>query len=171
MAKKKPSFGSFYKKKVVPLQREESHLEEKLLVRLKALSFLSPESLTQPFAASHLSLQIGPSIPTTFPIHLAVERNFKPFQHRGNDMEIDFAWPTVKIGIEVNGGIDCATRRSGHVSREGIRRDYYKTNLAQIEGWILLTFPPEYCVDEQQWTVGRRLLKAAFALREVKITW
>jgi hypothetical protein len=170
MSKKKPTSNSFYKKRKDPLKRVESHLEEQLLVRLKELHFSSPELSTSPVPVS-TEFSLLSVIPLTFPIHLAVQRNFKPFQHRGNDMEIDFAWPTVKVGIEVNGGIDCATRRSGHVSREGIRRDYYKTNLAQIEGWILLTFPPEYCTDDQQWTVGRRLLKSAFALREVKIAW
>lgn len=160
--KKIPKFSKhIYKKKAVkkvPLQREESHLEEKLLVRLKDHYFQAPE-----FPALHMV------VPITLPITLSVKRDFTPFLHRNNFLEIDFAWPDVKIGIEVNGGIDMRGRAGGHTSPDGLRRDYYKVNLAQTEGWILLVFPPEYCTDDNQFTVGLRLLKAAFKMRGVTL--
>ena len=80
-------------------------------------------------------------------------------------LEFDFSWLEYKIAVEVNGGIDKPGRRSGHVSRNGIRRDYYKSNLAQLQGWILLTFPPEYCLDSVQWPMAQKFLKNAFKLR------
>lgn len=114
-------------------QPAESHLEEKLLVRL----------------LEH------------FPAPL---RNYCPFKQ--NKLEFDFTFLPQKIAIEVQGGIDCRSRRSGHVSRTGIRRDYYKINLAQLNGWILLIFPPEYCTDPVHFDgIALPMLRKAFKLR------
>lgn len=163
----KKSVPSFHKKafrKKVPLKRVESHLEKKLLDRLTLLNFHSAG-----LAATNEFPSLNAIVPLSFPCTLSVKRNYRPFLHRGNEMEMDFAWPEVKIGIEVNGGIDMRGRAGGHTSPEGLRRDYYKSNLAQVEGWILLTFPPEYCTDDQQASVGIRLLRAAFKLRGVEL--
>lgn len=80
-------------------------------------------------------------------------------------MELDFCWPSHKIAIEIHGGIDKPGRRTAHVSRDGLRRDYYKMNIAQCLGWILLQFPPEYCTCPAHWRIAQKLLKAAFNVR------
>lgn len=150
-------------KKEAKTKESATKLEDALLLRLGGLNFHAP-------AIS----EFKEVVPLLFSCTLSVKRNYKPFANVGLETEIDFAWPEVKIGIEVNGGIDSYAgqgrlRPSGHNTPEGLRRDYYKTNLAQIEGWILLTFPPEYCTDDQQASVGIRLLRAAFKLRGVEL--
>lgn len=81
-------------------------------------------------------------------------------------LRMDFAWPDFKICIEVQGGIDIPGRRSGHVSREGMRRDMWKLNKAQSYGWILLQFPPEVCLNQKEWDLyGKVVLSRVIALR------
>lgn len=51
--------------------------------------------------------------------------------------ELDFAWPALKVGIEIQGGV--WLRRSGH-TRAGQVADYRKLNLATVYGWKVLQF-------------------------------
>ena len=47
----------------------------------------------------------------------------------------DFAWPDLKIFVEIDGG----TYNGGHhVSPIGYERDCKKSNQAQLEGWVVL---------------------------------
>jgi hypothetical protein len=55
-----------------------------------------------------------------------------------NDFQIDFAYPDVKIGIEVNGG---QFAKSGHSSPAGLERDAKKNNQANILGWRIFVLP------------------------------
>lgn len=77
--------------------------------------------------------------------------------------EFDFSWTSLKIAIEVQGGLHL--RRGGHTSHAGIRRDQYKLALAQSKGWILLQFPPEVCTDAATWRIWERMLKACIKQR------
>lgn len=79
-------------------------------------------------------------------------------------LEFDFCWLDHKIAVEIQGGIN-GRKCGGHNSPDGLRRDYYKNSLAQTSGWILLFFPPEYCLDAANWRVAERILKLAFKLR------
>lgn len=65
----------------------------------------------------------------------------------GSKLEYDFSWLSLKIAVEIQGGIDCHSRRSGHLSRNGIRRDMQKVCLSSIQGWILLQLSPEQVYD------------------------
>ena len=56
----------------------------------------------------------------------------------------DYCWPAEKVIVEQNGGI---WRKGGHSSGRGLLRDYAKSNLAQIEGWLYLTYTPQQLVD------------------------
>ncbi len=47
----------------------------------------------------------------------------------------DFAWPGLRIAVEVDGG---TWNRGAHGRGVGIRRDCIKSNLATLEGWELL---------------------------------
>lgn len=122
-------------KKVVrrkPLPKE-SHLEEKLLVRL--LEF--------------------------FPIPL---RNYRPFKQ--NNLEFDFTFLPQKIALEVQGGITSRSRRSGHVSIEGMHRDIYKMCMAQSQGWILYQVAPIWITCDSHWqSILLPFLLKAFKMR------
>lgn len=52
----------------------------------------------------------------------------------------DYAWPEAMLLVEKNGGI---WRKGGHSSGVGILRDYEKANLAQLAGYVFLTFTPQ----------------------------
>jgi very-short-patch-repair endonuclease len=47
----------------------------------------------------------------------------------------DFAWPQLKIAVEIDGGTFSG---GNHVRGVGYSRDCRKNNLAQSEGWIVL---------------------------------
>ena len=61
------------------------------------------------------------------------ERNYKAIP--GRKLEFDFAWPPIKLAVEVQGGV---WAKGGHTSGVGANRDCEKLCLAQLEGWILL---------------------------------
>lgn len=69
----------------------------------------------------------------------------------GSKLEFDFSWKSLKLAVEIQGGIDSPHRRTGHLSREGMRRDMRKVCLASIEGWILLQLSPEQIYDSAIW--------------------
>ena len=47
----------------------------------------------------------------------------------------DFAWPTLKIAVEIDGGTYIG---GDHVRGKGYERDCKKNNAAQLQGWIVL---------------------------------
>ena len=55
-----------------------------------------------------------------------------------NDYQIDFAYPDLRIGIEVNGG---QFAKSGHSSPKGLERDAMKNNQAIRLGWRIFVLP------------------------------
>ncbi len=57
----------------------------------------------------------------------------------GRKLEIDFADLENKIAIEVQGGT-WAKGKMGHNSGVGIQKDCIKSNLLQLNGWIILKF-------------------------------
>jgi very-short-patch-repair endonuclease len=62
----------------------------------------------------------------------------------------DFAFPDMKIAVEVHGGIHKAGR---HTRGTGFRQDREKMNSAQLLGWIVLEVTPEHIKSGQaiQW--------------------
>ena len=57
----------------------------------------------------------------------------REFYFRG--WRFDFAWPSLKIALEIDGGTYIG---GAHVRRKGYERDCKKNNAAQLEGWIVL---------------------------------
>lgn len=55
--------------------------------------------------------------------------------HRLRDWRIDLAWPAVKVGIEVDGGV--------HRTKERFYRDMDKHNALMQEGWRYLRVTPD----------------------------
>ena len=71
----------------------------------------------------------------------------------------DFAWPGVKIAIEVEGGAFGTKDRFGRFHRgeagrhnrgAGFLADMQKYNRATVEGWRVLRFTPEQ-IERGQW--------------------
>jgi len=60
----------------------------------------------------------------------------------GRKFRFDAANPTLKIALEVDGGIWLG-RNGGHTSGFGRERDMEKLNLAVLEGWRILTYSPK----------------------------
>jgi very-short-patch-repair endonuclease len=52
---------------------------------------------------------------------------------------LDFAWPALKIGVEIEGGI---WTEGAHGRPSGIERDIEKHNLLTLMGWKNLRFTP-----------------------------
>ena len=68
----------------------------------------------------------------------------------------DFAWPEIKLAVEINGGI--WTLKPSH-SRAGHIRDMEKLNLAAEMGWIVLQYEPKKIQYQQIERVYSRLWK------------
>lgn len=62
-------------------------------------------------------------------------RNFR-FDLPDSRMELDFAWPELKIAIEINGGQSLG-KQSGHGNWNGLERDAVKQNQCIYKGWTL----------------------------------
>jgi len=52
----------------------------------------------------------------------------------------DFAWPEPKLLVEVEGGVYSGGR---HVRGKGFTEDLHRSNLAQLEGYMILRFTGE----------------------------
>ncbi len=53
-----------------------------------------------------------------------------------NDYRLDFAWPEIRFGIEIQGGI--WKRRTGHNSGAGIQRDCTKAQQCAGMDWLVV---------------------------------
>lgn len=60
----------------------------------------------------------------------------------GRDFRADFAWPDAMVLIEVQGGVDNWNQKSGHNTPTGLKRDYAKSNAAQMAGWVYIQLAP-----------------------------
>ena len=58
--------------------------------------------------------------------------------HPERKWRLDFAWPHLKIGVEIQGGI--YKGKGGHTSINGFQRDCDKLNAAQLLGWKIYKF-------------------------------
>jgi len=66
--------------------------------------------------------------------------------HPKRRWRFDIAFPSVKVALEVEGGI-FAKGRTGHTSIFGVKRDIEKYNEANAMGWhILRCIPDDVCL-------------------------
>lgn len=64
----------------------------------------------------------------------------------GRKFRMDVAWPELKIGIEVEGGL---WMKAAHSTGKGIKRDMEKGNLSILAGWrVFRVEPKELCMLE-----------------------
>jgi very-short-patch-repair endonuclease len=93
---------------------------------------------------------------------LRILRILEPIrQYRFSDKRrflLDFAYPQLKLGIEIQGGT-WMSNRSGHTSGAGVKRDCEKSNLAVTEGWDILYFTSDMVRDFSFEPVLRDVLK------------
>jgi very-short-patch-repair endonuclease len=66
------------------------------------------------------------------------EREYK--FHPSRKWRIDFAWPAVKLAVEIEGGAFSSGR---HTRGAGFRRDIEKYNELALAGYTLFRFMPE----------------------------
>jgi len=59
----------------------------------------------------------------------------------------DFAWPYLKIAVEVDGGT--FMKDGGHARGIRYQKDCLKNNLAQAEGWVVLRVDREIVLDSK----------------------
>lgn len=60
--------------------------------------------------------------------------------HETRKWRVDYAWPEIKLAVEIEGGVFMAGR---HSRGAGFRNDLEKYNTLTIMGWSLLRFLPE----------------------------
>jgi very-short-patch-repair endonuclease len=65
------------------------------------------------------------------------EHKFEPMRR----WRFDYAWPEVKIALEVEGGIYTGGR---HTSSSGFVKDMAKYNRAAVLGWRVLRIEPKH---------------------------
>jgi very-short-patch-repair endonuclease len=70
------------------------------------------------------------------------ERQFK--FHPKRQWKLDFAWPDMKIAVEIHGGIHAA-KRWHHSSGSQQEKDFEKANAAARAGWRVFVFGPKAC--------------------------
>lgn len=76
---------------------------------------------------------------------------------KGRKFRFDFAWLDARLLVEVNGG---TFTQGGHSTGLGIRRDYEKSNLAQLQGWRVLMFDGKAVKDGTAVETIRKALEA-----------
>ena len=74
--------------------------------------------------------------------------------HSIRQFAFDFAWPQLKIGVDLQGGIYKPGRRTGHTSIKGMENDMEKLNLAVTNGWLVLLFSPNKVYQEQAYVLS-----------------
>lgn len=83
----------------------------------------------------------------------------KRLRDRGwKDYRFDFAWPTYKIVVEVQGGLHLGSK-GGHTSKAGSERDCKKLNDAVLLGWCVLQFTSDMISSGEAVTYIEDLLK------------
>lgn len=91
-----------------------------------------------------------------FPTPVREYRAFPPRRWR-----FDFAWPSYKIALEIDGGVYTLGR---HTRGAGFEADCRKMNEAAASGWAVFHITPMMLYKE--WPEIVQLLREAFALRK-----
>jgi very-short-patch-repair endonuclease len=97
----------------------------------------------------------------SFALHCRVE-NLEPERefrfHPERKWRLDFAWPELKIGVEVEG---LSNKFSRHSTISGYREDCHKYNAAVLLGWRVLRYTTEMVES------GQAINEVLEVLREV----
>lgn len=85
----------------------------------------------------------------------------RPFQIEGLPFVWDFAYPQIKLLIEVNGATFV---KGGHSTGAGIARDYRKLNAATVAGYKSLLFDGNMVRDDTAVEVVADAIMAAYTV-------
>ncbi len=77
--------------------------------------------------------------------------------HPTRAWRFDFAWPSIKLALELDG-------RGRHQTVKGVREDCEKLNAAVIMGWRVLRYPATDIANVDAWV--SEVQAAIFALKE-----
>jgi very-short-patch-repair endonuclease len=88
------------------------------------------------------------------------EREYKFYPSRR--FQSDFAWPSLKIILEIEGGVFV---RGRHVRPMGYEKDCIKYSLAASIGWLVLRFTPTHIKSGE----ALDILKRTIILREQEL--
>lgn len=77
--------------------------------------------------------------------------------HETRKWRFDYAVPSLRIALEVEGGVWTGGR---HTSASGFLRDMEKYNEAELNGWVVLR-----CTPKTLWSDGIRLIAEAVKFR------
>lgn len=92
---------------------------------------------------SHLEVQFAQYWVHLYPgIDLHSEYRFAPPRR----FRFDFAHPSAKVGIEIQGAI--WSRKSGHSGGSGNLKDYEKQCIASASGWLVFPLAEAMITDE-----------------------
>ncbi|MCL4822059.1 MAG: hypothetical protein KJ067_23270 [Vicinamibacteria bacterium] len=92
----------------------------------------------------------------------APEREYR-FAKPERDWRFDFAWPSRRIAVEVEGGVWARPRTLGdgqggrHNRGAGYLRDLEKYNGAALRGWVLLRYTDR---EIKSWTAAHEIARA-----------
>lgn len=73
----------------------------------------------------------------------------------GRAFRLDFAWPELKLGVEVDGGIK--SRQKSHTSVGGILRDIEKHNSGIEQGWTVIRLHTDMVYDGSGFQLVKRV--------------
>jgi len=75
----------------------------------------------------------------------------------GRQFVMDFVFRSAKLIVEINGGV--WLQKSGHNTSKGIMRDYEKSNLAQLNGFMYLQYTMKELDNLEALDTVKRLLE------------
>lgn len=98
--------------------------------------------------------------------HLTVMQLAPELQYRFDATRrwrFDFAWPALKVAVELDGGIFAAengTEAGRHARGVGRMKDYEKRNAAAEQGWVVLCYGPPQVRSGEAALQVERIVKA-----------
>ena len=127
------------------------HFRLKSLEEITAPQIVDLLSYATPAESIAWARSGSPSLEQTFLLHLrrlGIPEPVREMQfHPSRRWRFDFAWPTWKLAVEVDGGTYARGRASGHTSITGMARDREKDAEAAILGWTTLRIDAVHVKD------------------------
>lgn len=105
----------------------------------------------------------APSVDLKHQCPMVAEHRFHP----SRKWRFDFAWPSVKVAVEIQGG---GFRRGKHTRGVGQQNDMDKLNEAQRLGWIVLQFGPAHLSSHRKARTVVRYVSEILSARANNVT-